>query len=202
MLDFGEEDSHDVFDLRNSRNIILWGKNPVISSPHLVPVMKDARAAKVLIDPVWHKSARLCEAFVQPRPGGDFSLAMAVARVVFERGWTEPGFEKYCDNVDGFRALAFTHGVAGWCEDADLSPAVAEDIARRLHEGPTAILVGWGMARREHSGAAQGGLRARIALPRDPRAPGGGRAHHSTRITTPEVSLVPAVAGSPRPPHG
>src|SRR5207253_2992766 len=153
MLDFGEEDSHDVFDLRNSRNIILWGKNPVISSPHLVPVLKEASAAKLLIDPVWHKSARLCEEFVQPRPGGDFSLAMAVARVLFERGWTEPGFEKYCDNDDRFRALAFAHGVAGWCEDADVSPAAAEDIARRLHEGPAAILVGWGMARRVNGGA-------------------------------------------------
>jgi len=77
MLDFGEEDSHDIFDLLSSRNIILWGKNPVISSPHLVPVLKDARASKLLIDPVWHKTARLCDAFVQPRPGGDFSLAMA-----------------------------------------------------------------------------------------------------------------------------
>ncbi|HXL39909.1 MAG TPA: molybdopterin-dependent oxidoreductase, partial [Myxococcales bacterium] len=98
MLDFGEEDSHDIFDLLSSRNIILWGKNPVISSPHLVPVLKDARASKLLIDPVWHRTARLCDAFVQPRPGGDFSLAMAAARLLFERGWTDPGFESYCDN--------------------------------------------------------------------------------------------------------
>jgi len=56
---------------------------------------------------------------------------MAVARLLFERGWTEAGFEKYCDNVPEFRALAFMHSVASWCEDADVSPAAAEDIARR-----------------------------------------------------------------------
>jgi len=48
MLDFGEEDSHDVFDLRNSRNIILWGKNPVVSSPHLVPVMNGGACREAL----------------------------------------------------------------------------------------------------------------------------------------------------------
>ena len=198
MLDFGEEDSHDVFDLRNSRNIILWGKNPVISSPHLVPVMKEARAAKLLIDPVWHKSARLCEQFVQPRPGGDFSLAMAVARVLFERGWTEPGFEKYCDNVDGFRALAFAHGVAGWCEDADVSPAAAEDIARRLHEGPAAILVGWGMARRVNGGAIVRALDALCAISGNLGVPGGGVSYYFKRRKTFDHTFIRGIAAAPR----
>src|SRR5439155_14982338 len=181
MLDFGEEDSHDLFDLLNSRNVILWGKNPVISSPHLVPVLKDARASKLLIDPVWHKTARLCDAFVQPRPGGDFSLAMAVARLLFERGWTEPGFEKYCDNVPEFRSLAFAHSVAGWCEDADVPPAAAEDIARRLHEGPTAILVGWGMARRINGGAIVRALDALSAISGNLGVPGGGVSYYYWR---------------------
>src|SRR5437588_2407669 len=190
MLDFGGEDSHDVFDLRNSRNIILWGKNPVVSSPHLVPVLKEASAAKLLIDPVWHKSARLCEEFVQPRPGGDFSLAMAVARVLFERGWTEPGFEKYCDNVDAFRALAFSHGVAGWCEDADVSPAAAEDIARRLHEGPTAIVVGWGMARRVNGGAIVRALDALSALSGNIGVAGGGVSYYFWRRKNFDFSFI------------
>jgi anaerobic selenocysteine-containing dehydrogenase len=198
MIDFGEEDSHDIFDLRNSRNVILWGKNPVVSSPHLVPVLKDARAAKVLIDPVWHKSARLCEAFVQPRPGGDFSLAMAVARILFERGWTEPGFERYCDNVDAFRALAFTHGVSGWCEDADVSPAAAEDIARRLHEGPAAILVGWGMARRVNGGAIVRALDALGAISGNLGVPGGGVSYYFKRRKTFDHSFIRGIEAAPR----
>jgi anaerobic selenocysteine-containing dehydrogenase len=62
-MDFGEEESHDVFDLLNSRNIILWGKNVFTSSPHLVPILTDAKrrgAEIVLIDPVHHKTAQLC----------------------------------------------------------------------------------------------------------------------------------------------
>src|SRR3954470_3585893 len=154
MLDFGEEDSHDIFDLLNSRNIILWGKNPIVSSPHLVPVLKDARASKLLIDPVWHKTARLCDNFLQPRPGGDFALAMAVARLLFERGWTDPAAGQYCDHLDELRLLADRDTVAGWCARADVAPADAEDLARRLGPGkPTAIVVGWGMGRRTTGGA-------------------------------------------------
>jgi len=198
MLDFGEEDSHDIFDLRNSRNIILWGKNPVVSSPHLVPVLKDAKAAKLLIDPVWHKTARLCDGFVQPRPGGDFSLAMAAARLLFERGWTERDFEKYCDNVPGFRALAFTHSVASWCEDADVSPAAAEDIARRLHAGPTAILIGWGMCRRVNGGSIVRALDALSAISGNLGVPGGGASYYFKRRKAFDHSFIKGISGAPR----
>src|SRR5262249_36550077 len=64
IADFGEEDSHDLFDLLNSRNILLWGKNVFVSSPHLIPVLRQARergARLMLIDPVHHKTAGLCE---------------------------------------------------------------------------------------------------------------------------------------------
>ncbi len=198
MTDFGEEDSHDIFDLLNARNIILWGKNPVISSPHLVPVLQEARAAKLLIDPVWHKTARMCDAFVQPRPGSDFSLAMAVARLLFERGWTEPGFDRYCDNVGEFRALAFQHAVSGWCEDADVSPDVAGDIARRLHEGPCAILVGWGMARRVNGGAIVRALDALGAISGNLGVAGGGVSYYFKRRKTFDHTFVRGIPAAPR----
>jgi anaerobic selenocysteine-containing dehydrogenase len=198
MLDFGEEDSHDIFDLLSSRHILLWGKNPVVSSPHLVPVLKEARASKLLIDPVWHKTARLCDGFLQPRPGGDFSLAMAAARLLFERGWTEPGFEKYCDNVDAFRALAFAHGVSGWCEDADVPVSAAEEVARRLHEGPTAILVGWGMARRVNGGAIVRALDALAAISGNLGVAGGGVSYYFKRRKTFDHSFIGGIPAAPR----
>src|SRR5262245_36488090 len=44
MTDFGEEDSHDLFDLLNAKNILIWGKNVFTSSPHTIPVLKEAKA--------------------------------------------------------------------------------------------------------------------------------------------------------------
>jgi len=189
-LDFGEEDSHDLFDLLNSRSIIVWGKNVVVSSPHTVPVLKESRARKLLIDPVWHKTANLCDAFLQPRPGGDVALAMAAARVLFERGWTDPAAPSYCDNLPELRALAFSRTVAAWCEEADVAPSAAEDIALRLHEGPCAILVGWGMGRRVNGGATVRAIDALSAISGNLGVPGGGVSYCFWRRKTWDMSLL------------
>src|SRR5262245_28309933 len=105
VADFGDEDAHDLFDLLHSRHILLWGKNVFVSSPHTIPVLRDARARGaelVLIDPVHHRTASLCQASLQPRPGGDLSLALAVARILFERGWVHPDAASFCDDLDSF----------------------------------------------------------------------------------------------------
>ncbi|HEX4382880.1 MAG TPA: molybdopterin-dependent oxidoreductase [Myxococcales bacterium] len=190
MLDFGEEDAHDIFDLYNSRNILLWGKNVVVSSPHSVPVLKAAKARKTLIDPVWNKTANLCSGFIQPRPGGDFALAMAVARVLFERGWVDPAASSYCDNLDEFRALADARSIGDWCLEADVEPPVAVELASRLREGPCAILVGWGMARRQNGGAIVRALDALCAISGNLGVPGGGVSYYFKRRKTFDMSFT------------
>lgn len=178
LTDFGEEDSHDLFDLLNSKQILVWGKNVVTSSPHTLPVLKAARergAELVLIDPVHHKTAHHCDLTYDVRPGGDFALAMAVARVLFERGWTDPEAASYCDHLDAFRQMAQARSPEAWCAEAGVEPAIAEDLARRLGPGkPAAILVGWGMGRRANGGAIVRALDALSAISGNIGIPGGG----------------------------
>ena len=80
LTDFGEEDSHDLFDLLNSKTIVLWGKNPYVSNVHLLPVLRTCRergVRLVQIDPVHHRGSELCDFSLQPRPGGDIALLNA-----------------------------------------------------------------------------------------------------------------------------
>jgi anaerobic selenocysteine-containing dehydrogenase len=178
LMDFGEEDSNDLFDLLNAKHILVWGKNVVVSSPHTVPVLRDAKARGaelVLIDPVHHRTAGLCDVFYQVKPAGDFALAMAVARILFERGWVDPEAASYCDHLDEFRELAFRRSIEEWCDLADLPVTAAEDLARRLGPGkPTAILVGWGMGRRTTGGAIVRALDALSAVSGNIGISGGG----------------------------
>ncbi len=201
-LDFGEEESNDLFDLLNAKNILLWGKNVVTSSPHTVPVLHDAKANGariVLIDPVHHKSAQLCDTFYQPRPGGDFALAMAVAGVLFERGWTDPEAPRYCDRFDEFRALAMRRTVGEWCAGADLPEGAAEDLARRLGPGrPAAILVGWGMGRRINGGAIVRALDALGAISGNLGVAGGGVSFYFRRRRAFDTSFVRGASAAPR----
>ena len=201
-LDFGEEDSHDVFDLLNSRNILLWGKNVFTSSPHLVPILREARAkgtSLVLIDPVYHKTATLCERFIQPRPGGDFALCMATARLLFDRGWIDPDAPNYCDHLQDFRRLVEFCSVKEWCRQADVNSDCAEDLAIRFGQGkPTAILVGWGMGRRINGAGIVRALDALCAITGNIGVPGGGVSFYFKRRGAFDLSFIRGKAVAPR----
>ena len=201
-LDFGEEDSHDLFDLLNSKNIVLWGKNVFTSSPHTVPILMEARAkgAKlILIDPVYHKTINLCEKFIQPRPASDFAFAMAVSQILFREGWTDPEASKYCEHFDEFRRLAAQKTVGEWCEEADVSSESALDLARRLGlEKPTAILVGWGMGRRRNGGAIVRALDALSSVSGNIGIPGGGVSFYFKRRGAFDLSCIKGASVAPR----
>lgn len=175
--DFGVSDSNDLFDLEHSRHIVLWGKNPFASNVHLVPVLKaaQARGARLwLVDPVHHKGAALVDRYIQPRPGGDLDLALAVARVLLEDGGVEARAVATCDGLAGFRALAGKGTLQRQARAADISEAEIRSLAAAFADGPTAILVGWGMQRRRCGGSIVRALDALAAISGNLFRRGGG----------------------------
>lgn len=198
--DFGLEDSNDIFDLLNSRHILLWGKNPAVSGPHLLPILRQARdkgATLTLIDPVHHKTAHLCGQFVQVKPAGDFALAMAVAQVLFSSGKVSPEAAELCDNLPEFERLAFRHSLADWCRQADVPRSAAEMLADKLADGPTNIQVGWGMGRRGNGGAIVRALDALCAISGNLRVAGGGSSFYYKR----RAAFAPLFPHLPKPPR-
>lgn len=198
LADFGRCDSHDLADLVNARHVILWGKNPVISGPHVVPVLREAiaRGAKVaLVDPAWHEAARFSEVHVQPRPGGDVALAMAVAHALAEiPGGVDARAAEYCDHWDRFWQLVRSRSLAAWCREADVGEATAVDLARRLADRPCAIQVGWGMARRANGGAIVRALDALGAVSGNLGIPGGGVSYYYARRAAFDTSFATGAA--------
>ena len=200
LTDFGDEDSNDLFDLLNARTIVLWGKNPHVSSVHVLPVIQEAKAkgARVItIDPVRHRGADLAERYVQPRPGGDIALAMGMVRRLFETGRTDPSARDYCDHHDALRAAALSRSIAEWAELADVSPGEIEAVADLYADGPSAILVGWGMQRRTHGSATVRVLDALAAVSGNVGVEGGGVSFYFKRRGAFDVSSM-ATAAPPR----
>jgi anaerobic selenocysteine-containing dehydrogenase len=201
-LDFGVSDSGDLEGLLEARHIISWGKNLHVSSPHLIPIIKAAIARGtevVLVDPVAHAGQRLAHRYHQVAPGGDFALALAVARVLFARGHVAPAARSYCDHLDEFQALAESRTLDDWCREADVSRDVAEDLAWRLGPGkPCAILVGWGMGRRSNGGAIVRALDALSALSGNIGLAGGGVSFYFQRRRAFETAFIKGAAAAPR----
>lgn len=199
--DFGDEDSHDLLDLLNSRTIILWGKNPYTSNVHLLPVLRQARqrgVRLVQIDPVHHRAADLCDEYLQPRPGGDIALALATIRLLFERGGTDPRAASYCDHVDELRATAFARSVVEWAAVADVHATQIERLAELYRNGPSSILVGWGMQRRAHGSATVRVLDALGAVSGNIGVPGGGVSFYFKRRGAFDLGFQRGLDAAPR----
>jgi anaerobic selenocysteine-containing dehydrogenase len=206
--DFGVCESSDLHDLRHARTIVLWGKNVHTSNVHLLPVLRQARAAGASIiglDPVRTRAAELCDVFLQPRPGADYALAMGLARAILDAGREHPQWRTWSENADGYLALVRARDVAGWAAEADVAAAdllrIAELYARPFDGGTraaSAILLGWGLGRRRNGGTSTRAIDALAVLAGHLGVPGGGVSYYYRRRAPFDLSFVGGLAAAPR----
>ncbi len=218
LQDFGACDSSDYFDLHNSKTIFLWGKNVFVSSIHLIPELKQARANGtkiVLIDPVHHQTTSIADVYVQPRPGSDSAIAMGMARWLFENNRTDSAAPDYCDHVAEFRAVAMSRSCSEWAAIADITTAQLSELAHAYADGPTCSMIGWGLQRRRHGAATIRTIDALAAVSGNLGIPGGGASFYFVRRdafdfnfanqtvpprTIPEPLLGPRIIAASDPP--
>lgn len=184
MHDFGRFDSSDYFDLHHSKTIFLWGKNVFVSTIHLIPELKRARANGariVLIDPVHHQTTSVADLYVQPRPGSDFAIALGIANWLFANEKTDPTAGEYCDHLPEFRDLAMSRSLADWAAIADISTQQLIDLAQAYSHGPTCSLIGWGLQRRRHGAASIRTIDALAAVSGNLGISGGGASFYYVR---------------------
>jgi anaerobic selenocysteine-containing dehydrogenase len=109
----------DPMDIVHSRFIVLWGTNTRLTNRHLWPFVEQARAAGatvVVIDPLRTITADAADQFVQPLPGTDAALALAMMHVIIaedlvDHEWVARHTIGYGDLVD--RAAEWTPARAG-----------------------------------------------------------------------------------------
>lgn len=79
----------DPLELRHSKLILLWATNTRLTNRHLWPTIEAARAdgaQVVVIDPVRTITADSADWFVQPLPGTDVALMLAMMHVLVRDG--------------------------------------------------------------------------------------------------------------------
>ena len=101
----------DPMELRHRKLILLWGTNTRLTNRHLWPTIEAARAdgaTVVVIDPIRTLTAEAADQFVQPLPGTDIALMLAMMHVLIRDGLvdqptgsttTRVGFDELADHV-------------------------------------------------------------------------------------------------------
>ena len=85
-ITFGVQNAeHEAKDWANSRFLLLVGANPVetrIPDVHFIWDAVEKGARLVVVDPVFSGTAAKADAWLQPKPGTDAALALAMAHVI------------------------------------------------------------------------------------------------------------------------
>jgi anaerobic selenocysteine-containing dehydrogenase len=181
-LDFGIRLGHDPSDIVNSKLVLLWGRNPLATNLHLVPLLKavsESGGRVVLIDPVKSESATICDQHIQPRVATDASFALALAKIVLEEGLEDKRFiAEHTEGFGRFEALLAAHTLESLSERCGVEIDVLRALAREYATTkPTSIQIGWGLNKYKSSAEifrcvdALGALCGQIGIP------GGGVTH-------------------------
>lgn len=168
-LTLGENKHNVTWDLENAKLIVLWGKNPAESNIHqMVPIEKAQRlgAKLVVIDPRRTPSSERADMLVQPIPGTDAMLALAIAKIIIK--------SKACDgkfverHVLGFKRFARS------LEELSLEEAsrecgvpvhMIEELAGMISSiKPMTLVPGYGMQRYTNGGQTVRSLLALSAI--------------------------------------
>ena len=137
----------DPLELVHSRLIILWGTNTRLTNRHLWPTItaaRDAGAELVVIDPIRTETAealRPGELFIQPRPGTDIALMLAMMHVLIRDDLIDHDW--VTASTFGFDELA-AH-VADWTPESaeticGVPAAVIEDLTARYATASPAMI--------------------------------------------------------------
>ena len=178
-LTLGENKHNAPWDIENARLIILWGKNSAETNVHQTVFIDRAleRGARlVVIDPRRTQSAERASLLVQPRPGTDGAIALAIAHLLIGNGTIDRDFiDRHVHGYPDFEAVveSFTPEKAAVISD------VPERYIHQLAEwigtmSPVTINTGFGMQRYTNSGQTMRSIIALLAITGNIGKPGAG----------------------------
>lgn len=178
-LTLGENKHNAPWDLENAGLILMWGKNAAetnVQQMRAIDLALEKDARLIVIDPRRTLSSERAELLIQPRPGTDGALALAIGHLLVKNNAIDNdfikkhvlGFEEYKNLVSDFtpsKAAAIT----------DVPEAFIERIAGAITESaPVSLCPGFGMQRYTNSGQTMRAMLALVAITGNIGKPGAG----------------------------
>ncbi|QBD82307.1 molybdopterin oxidoreductase family protein [Ktedonosporobacter rubrisoli] len=165
--------------LVQSKLILIWGSNPASTAPHVMPFLRQAQrqgARVIVIDPIRTLTARSADQHIQPFPGTDAALALALVNVMVTEGLHNAHW--IAEHTQGWehlleRAMQFPPARAA--QITGLAPETIIDLARTYATtSPAMLRVSDGINRHTNGGQTVRMLACLPAVTGQYGRPGGG----------------------------
>jgi len=156
-LTFGENKHNVPWDLENAKLIVVWGKNPAESNiQQMIPIEKaQSKGAKLIyIDPRRTASSERADLLIQPAPGTDGILALAVAKILIENNQVDHEFiDKYVLGYDAFKESVLKIDIGEASKECGVSIEFIQKLAQNIGTiKPMTLIPGYGMQRYTNGG--------------------------------------------------
>lgn len=156
-LTLGENKHNAPWDLENAQLIVLWGKNPAESNIHqMLPIEKAQRkgAKLVVIDPRRTPSSERADLLIQPIPGTDGILALAVAKIIIAQGNHDIDFiEKWVQGFPEFKNSLLDIDLEQASKECGIPIYLIEKLSALMGSiKPMTLVPGYGMQRYTNGG--------------------------------------------------
>jgi anaerobic selenocysteine-containing dehydrogenase len=179
LASYGAVRSHSPQDLLNSRTILIWGRNPIVTNIHMLPLLKAARergATVVVIDPRRTETVKYADQHVALKPGGDAYLAIGLAQSLLRDGLVDwECLATATANFADFQRLLEDVGQQTILDQAGLSAETIDALAQRYGtQKPGSIHLGMGPQRWRGGAEVFQLIDALAALTGNIGVPGGG----------------------------
>jgi len=178
-LTLGENKHNAPWDMSNARLIILWGKNSAETNIHQMVFIEKAiesGARLVVIDPRRTQSSEQADLLVQPRPGSDGALALALAHLLISNNHIDTEFiNNRIHGFDEFAGMVKEYTPARAAQICEISEERIFTLARMIADS-TAVSIncGFGMQRYTNSGQTMRSIIALLAITGNIGKPGSG----------------------------
>jgi anaerobic selenocysteine-containing dehydrogenase len=128
---YGSGRGADPMEIRHAKCIVLWGTNTRLTNRHLWPFIEEAKAngaSVICIDPLRTITADSADWFLQPLPGTDVALMLALLHVFVRDGHVD---QDYVDQYSaGFDDLAVEASKWPPSRAAEICGLTVEDVER------------------------------------------------------------------------
>ena len=178
-LTLGDNRNSAPWDIENAKLIIMWGKNTAETNIHQMVYLEKAiekGAILVVIDPRRTQTSERAELLIQPRPGTDGALALAVANLLVKNGRTDASFiEKHVHGFPEFSEMIAEFTPEKAFEITDVPVEYIIKLAELLGTvKPVTICAGFGMQRYTNSGQTMRSLISLLSITGNLGKPGAG----------------------------
>lgn len=154
--DFGDRKTSDLSDLKNAKVIILWSRNPAITSIHLYKKILKAKknGAKIItVDFRKNESSLISDLHINLEAGSDGTFALALCKLIFERKLQDIIF---CNNniigLNEFKEYLATLDFTILLNECNLTFSSLETFLSYISLGNVMTFIGYGLQRYSNGG--------------------------------------------------